>query len=324
VNVGTVRARIRTAGEIVRAEPVTTPGGLLFAFQVTSADPDFAAKVGSDGLSVEPGVAPPAAAPVAPAEPPAVVSLAPGHVVRVDLARLDELMRTVGELVITRARLDGALGRVASFLPPAERRELEETSLTVERQLRDLRDGVMRVRLVPVRDVFARMRLVVRDLTRDADLVLTGEATEIDKFVVERLADPLLHLVRNAVSHGLEPPRSGWPPGSRRAGGSTCGRRPPAGRWWSRWRTTAAGSTRSGCSPARGPPGWCRRRVGRPGRGARPDLRAGASRRRTRPTGRAAAGSGWTWCGGRSRSWAARSTSPPGRGAGRRSPPACR
>jgi two-component system chemotaxis sensor kinase CheA len=68
----------------------------------------------------------------------------------------------------------------------------------------------MRIRLVPVRDVFARMRFVVRDLVREKrqeiDLRLGGEETEVDKFVVERLADPLLHLIRNAVSHGLETP----------------------------------------------------------------------------------------------------------------------
>jgi two-component system chemotaxis sensor kinase CheA len=210
-NVGSVRDRLKALGEIAHAEPIPVSGGLSFAFTVLSRDADFAARAALDGLTVEP-FEPPAAAPPepAPAAQPAreSVSIAPRNVVRVELSRLDELMRTVGELVITRARLDGALERVSAALPAAERRELRETSLTVERQLRDLREGVMRVRLVPVRDVFARMRFVIRDLARETgqeiDLVLTGEHTEIDKFVVERLADPLLHLVRNAVSHGLE------------------------------------------------------------------------------------------------------------------------
>jgi two-component system chemotaxis sensor kinase CheA len=78
----------------------------------------------------------------------------------------------------------------------------------VERQLRDLRDGVMRVRLVKVGEIFRRMPFVVRDLAResghDVHLEMTGQDTEIDKFVVERLMDPILHLVRNAVSHGIE------------------------------------------------------------------------------------------------------------------------
>src|SRR3954452_12173027 len=118
-------------------------------------------------------------------------------------------MRAVGELVLSRAHLEGGLSRVAAYLPPRERRELEETVQRIERQLRDLREAVMRVRMVPVRVLFARMRLVVRVLTRETgkevELVVTGEETEIDKLVVERMADPLLHLVRNAVSHGLEP-----------------------------------------------------------------------------------------------------------------------
>ena len=137
-------------------------------------------------------------------------SLASASLVRVDLRRLDELMRTVGELVITRSRLQNGLSRIRGTIPAQDSRELEETSQAMERHLRDLREGVMRVRLVPVRDAFARMRPVVRDLARsagnDIELRLTGDETEVDKFVVERVSDPLLHLVRNAVSHGLESP----------------------------------------------------------------------------------------------------------------------
>src|SRR6185503_20662385 len=85
---------------------------------------------------------------------------------------------------------------------------LRETNSAIERQLRDLREGVMRVRMVSIREVFARMKFVVRDLVRElgkqATLRFAGEETQIDKYVVERIMDPLLHLVRNAVSHGLE------------------------------------------------------------------------------------------------------------------------
>ena len=208
VTVNTVRDRLQAAGEIIHAEPAVLPGGgIAFTFLVAAPGDQFPTELAADGLAVEPYQA--AGLPAGPAGPTAA-PLTPTSLVRVDLGRLDDLMRTVGELVITRARLDNGLGRVAAALPARERRELEETSRTMERQLRELRDGVMRVRLVPVRDVFGRMRLVVRDLARDAgkdiDLHLAGEETEVDKFVVERLADPLLHLVRNAVSHGLEPP----------------------------------------------------------------------------------------------------------------------
>jgi two-component system chemotaxis sensor kinase CheA len=223
LTVGAVRERLRAAGEIVHAAPVVVPGGVTFTFLVAASSPDFPAGFRDEGLSVEryelaPGREP---APAAPA--PRTAALTPTNLVRVDLGRLDELMRTVGELVITRARLDNGLDRAAPSLSAAEGRELRETSLTLERQLRDLREGVMRVRLVPIRDVFGRMRFVVRDLAREAgrevELHLSGEDTEVDKFVVERLADPLLHLIRNAVSHGLEPPAeraaAGKPPRGR-------------------------------------------------------------------------------------------------------------
>ncbi|WP_020480618.1 chemotaxis protein CheA, partial [Kamptonema formosum] len=159
----------------------------------------------------------PAAAPSAPAPPPA---LAPANIVRVDLARLDELMRMVGDLVISRARLEDNLARLEETVPANQLRPLRETNQAMERQLRQLRQGVMRVRLVPVGEIFARMQFVVRDLARERQkkvtLELSGQETEIDKFVVERMMDPLLHLVRNALSHGIESEeervRAGKPP----------------------------------------------------------------------------------------------------------------
>jgi two-component system chemotaxis sensor kinase CheA len=134
--------------------------------------------------------------------------LSAAQVVRVDLGRLDDLMRMIGDLVISRARLEDSLAPVERRLPPMEWRAIQENSLAIERQLRDLREGVMRVRMVPVGEVFRRMALVVRDLARETGkavhLRLRGEDTEIDKFVIERMMDPVLHLVRNAVAHGIE------------------------------------------------------------------------------------------------------------------------
>jgi two-component system, chemotaxis family, sensor kinase CheA len=209
LNVNAIRERLRAAGEIVLAEPTAVPGGISFTFLVIGKSADFEAAIQGEGVTVEPYATASLRVADGNSAPRRVASLSPINLVRVDLGRLDELMRTVGELVITRARLENGLAHAASTLPAAEWRALQETSLAIERQLRDLREGVMRLRLVPVRDVFARMRFVVRDLShetgREIDLHLTGEETEVDKFVVERLADPLLHLIRNAVSHGLEP-----------------------------------------------------------------------------------------------------------------------
>ena len=132
------------------------------------------------------------------------------HVVRVDLARLDHLMQIVGDMVIARARLADSLSRVERHVPAAEWRAVQENALASDRQLRMLREGIMRVRMVPVGEIFRRMPLVVRDLAREngkrVKLELRGQATEIDKYLIERMMDPVLHLVRNAVSHGIEPP----------------------------------------------------------------------------------------------------------------------
>ncbi|GAB4183204.1 MAG: chemotaxis protein CheA [Coleofasciculaceae cyanobacterium] len=139
---------------------------------------------------------------------PLTSSPAASNFVRVDLTRLDELMQMVGELVITRARLGDRVKTLKGSVPESQLRPLREANLTLERQLRDLREGVMRVRLVPIGEIFARMQFVIRDIARESHkqiaLELSGQSTEIDKFVVERMMDPLLHLVRNAVSHGLE------------------------------------------------------------------------------------------------------------------------
>ncbi|WP_265266687.1 chemotaxis protein CheA [Spirulina subsalsa] len=150
----------------------------------------------------------PPALPLEPMTQPAPLISQPSTVVRVELPKLDALMRMVGDLVISRARLDDYIHQLTNSLPSAQLRPLQELNLTLERQMRDLREGVMRVRLVPIGEIFARMQFVVRDLVREIDkevvLKISGQETEIDKFVVERMMDPLLHLVRNAVSHGIE------------------------------------------------------------------------------------------------------------------------
>ncbi len=144
-----------------------------------------------------------------PVSPTAPLISQSSNVVRVDLPKLDELMRMMGDLVITRARLEDNLTRMKEKVPVSDLRPLIEINQILERQLRDLREGVMRVRLVSIGEIFARMQFVVRDLVRETQkqvrVELSGQETEIDKFVVEQMMDPLLHLVRNAVSHGLEP-----------------------------------------------------------------------------------------------------------------------
>ena len=216
VNVDWVRARLREAATIVNATPKVMPEGIAFEFLLEGeVDEATREEWRRDGITVESVAAEPAltgAGSDQEQEPlpgdTTLRPLQPSHVVRVDLTRLDELMRMIGDLVITRARLDEALARAERHVPAVEWRAVQENSQTIERQLRDLREGVMRVRLVPVGEIFRRMPFVVRDLARETDkkvqLELRGQETEIDKFLIERMLDPVLHLVRNAVSHGFE------------------------------------------------------------------------------------------------------------------------
>ena len=131
--------------------------------------------------------------------------------VRVDIRKLDELMNLVGELVIQR----GAIGAIAAQLladPAGARlgRELGKVHKTLDRKLQELQAGVLEVRMVPLRQVFEKLSRVVRRLRRDsgkdARLEIRGGDTELDKLIVEELADPLMHIVRNAFDHALEEP----------------------------------------------------------------------------------------------------------------------
>jgi two-component system chemotaxis sensor kinase CheA len=214
VNVDAVRARLREIGEIVSAAPmITSQGSVAFQFAVQGTLTDEqAAAWRHDGMAftaVAP-VAEPAAAPAAEAGSQGSRILSSGHYVRVDLARLDELMRMIGNLVILRSRMSDTVDRSERHLPAAQFRALQDDAEAIERELRELREGVMRVRLVPVGEIFRRMPFVVRDLARESgrsvNVVMTGHDTKIDKFLVERMMDPVLHIVRNAVSHGIEPP----------------------------------------------------------------------------------------------------------------------
>lgn len=218
IKVDTIRARLLEIGKIRSVTPQVSPGGgISFEFSVQTDDEASLARLKDDGVAYQPFVAeePEPASPASvasdlPSGPRAweMSSAAPGNFVRVDLARLDDLMRLVGDLVVTRSRLDDTLRRVERHMPASEFRLLQEHDSLMERQLRDLREGIMRVRLVPVGEVFRRMPFVVRDLAHDigkrVKLEIAGQSTEIDKFLIERMMDPILHLVRNAVGHGIE------------------------------------------------------------------------------------------------------------------------
>jgi two-component system chemotaxis sensor kinase CheA len=218
VNVNSVREQLSKVGQILKATPVVKgPGTISFAFLVSAREtPTDIAAWEAKGVSVQsaeeeaadsPGVLAGQAASERTEHSP---FLAPSHVVRVDLKRLDDLMRITGEMVIHRSRLEAQLARLNGGPGRNDLRGVQEVSGGLGRSLRELREAIMRVRLVPVAEIFARMPFVVRDLSRQTQkqvrLKLEGQDTAIDKYLIERLKDPLLHLVRNAFSHGVETP----------------------------------------------------------------------------------------------------------------------
>ena len=130
----------------------------------------------------------------------------PSPSIRVDVDKVDRLVNLVGELVINQAML----AQLGSRLPPEMCAGLLNGLETMSQHLREMQEGVMAIRAQPVKSVFSRMPRLVREVSahlgKDVRLVVSGEGTEIDKTVIEQLADPLTHLLRNALDHGMELP----------------------------------------------------------------------------------------------------------------------
>ena len=181
---------------------------------------------------------------------------------RVPAERLDEMMDRVGELVIAQARL-------SQLAAASDDANLKAVAEEMERLAAGLRDTTMGIRMVPIGTLFGRFRRLVHDLSNDlgkeVDFVTAGEDTELDKTVIDRLADPLVHLIRNSIDHGLEEPE----------------------------RRAKAGKSTRGHGAARGGPHRCRSRDLHHRRRRRPEYRShprqgggsGAGRRRRQVAG---------------------------------------
>ena len=218
-------------GEVVTTLPSTDETGRCINFDVVLAtkisESELAAKVASlgdgsyafdriDSATRDAPAATPAPAESAPAPMPEddVTGTNGGSLrqvaetVRVDIRKLDELMGIVGELVLARSglsRISGELKQELGYRGLAV--DLHRLVRTLERRIVDLQLAIMQVRMVPLGQVFERMSRIVRrtasSVGKEIDLVLLGEETELDKLIVEDLVDPLMHLVRNAVDHGI-------------------------------------------------------------------------------------------------------------------------
>jgi two-component system chemotaxis sensor kinase CheA len=143
--------------------------------------------------------------------------------VRVDLRRLDHLMNLVGELALVHANLGATVDRMQRSDSPVEQlREFQDQLRVMNRRLGLLQQGILEVRMVPLGQVFDKLARVVRKLSRDSAkdvrLAIAGADTELDKLIVEELSDPLMHMIRNAIDHGIEKPAERVAVGKPRAG----------------------------------------------------------------------------------------------------------
>lgn len=229
-------AAAQEIGELITSLPSADPSGqaLVFDLLVASTRPlaEIQAHTAAHGVTLVERIDRRPTTPMAVATtlPTAAVDDEPApatmrqstDTVRVDIKKLDELMGIVGELVLAR----GGLGRVTSELK-AEigyrglAVDLHRLVRTIERRIVDLQVAIMQVRMVPLGQVFERLARAVRRIAdsvgKEVELHIVGEETELDKLIVEDLVDPLMHLVRNAIDHGIETPEVRLAAGKPRA-----------------------------------------------------------------------------------------------------------
>ena len=217
VNITAVRERVAALGDLVKVVPLAVPrspaapGGLAFAlFLLTErTDAEVAEAVGLEPERVTPLAVQPGAEAVRPLELEGEedVALDRGEVVRVPVARLDDALDKLSAMVVTRFRLDRAVTDLVDR--GFDVRELTHIVHESARQLRDLRASIMRARMVSVSELLERVPLIVRGLSRvtgkEVELEVDAGKAELDKAVGERLFPAVVHIIRNAVDHAIEP-----------------------------------------------------------------------------------------------------------------------
>jgi two-component system chemotaxis sensor kinase CheA len=215
MSIATVRPAVATLGDIVKVAPRAVeksdaaPAGLLFEILVIS-------DATAEQLAEAAGSTPDRVEPLVISEPPQLPSLpveeevtAPigRSFVRVELSRLDDLQEQLSALVISRFRLERQIAKLAET--GADVRALREIADVQSRQLRDLRRGILRARMVRVAEVLEPLSLLVRSLAKpgvkEVKLDVDVQESELDKAVADRLLPAIVHLVRNAIDHAIEP-----------------------------------------------------------------------------------------------------------------------
>jgi two-component system chemotaxis sensor kinase CheA len=201
----TAKGRIPTISEEVTIELLLEAK----AAPQTAEQPGLAPESAVDSNQPEAEASAPEAP--APAAPFGTVAATQENVLRVEASRIDSVLNLVGELIIGKSMLQQALNEFAKRYPKELLRGKFGDAMAFQaRVLNDLQRSVMKIRMVPVDQLFRRFPRMVRDVSRqcgrEVELDVSGQDTDLDKGILDAIAEPLTHLVRNAVSHGIEPP----------------------------------------------------------------------------------------------------------------------
>jgi len=201
----TAKGRIPTISEEVTIELLLEAK----AAPQTAEQPDLTPENAVDSNQQEAEASAPEAS--APAAPFGTVAATQENVLRVEASRIDSVLNLVGELIIGKSMLQQALNEFAKRYPKELLRGKFGDAMAFQaRVLNDLQRSVMKIRMVPVDQLFRRFPRMVRDVSRqcgrEVELDVSGQDTDLDKGILDAIAEPLTHLVRNAVSHGIEPP----------------------------------------------------------------------------------------------------------------------
>lgn len=221
-DLGSLNARLQNYGEIITTLPsaaMTTEGGITFRLILGSKDSTYTLiqQIAGEGVEIK-ELTSKSSNPVVPGGgPPRVEAESVGDssirsitsTLRVGIEKLDYLLNVVGELVVTKSiilQIAKEIHQEAGFTSQAI--ELQKTTQLLDRRLGELQEGLIDVRMVPVNQVFDRLVRIVRKLSKElgkeVNLQVSGEETLLDKSMMEEIADPLMHLIRNSMDHGIE------------------------------------------------------------------------------------------------------------------------
>jgi two-component system chemotaxis sensor kinase CheA len=222
---------IKTKGELISTLPTSTniPNGSI-GFNLMFGSPGALEDIKKDiPFDIDTLVGPKGATQLSTQSQPQLHAQPETHLksttttVRVDIEKLDRILNTIGELSLAKEamrRIGTELGETYGHTSLVY--DIHKITQTLERRLAELQDQVLEVRMVPIGQIFSRLAQVVRRYSREIgkqiDLVMYGEDTELDKYLAEEIIDPLMHLVRNSLDHGIEMPEARRMKGKRESG----------------------------------------------------------------------------------------------------------